>query len=163
MQVHVITDGEDGAAFETMDKVVRRVMSDAQAQNYTLEDIGDAEPAAEWRDQADNEWQLYFVQGEDGEDASLFTVMYADDAEPLIRHTGRLPCKLLAEGAEPKVEVAGDGLITLTFDDGENVNVMKIRTRISAEELADPNTLRLGSDCGDGGSIRVHVEEIDEN
>ena len=66
MQVHVITDGEDGAAFETMDKVVRRVISDAQPQNYTLEDIGDAEPAAEWRDQDDNEWKLYLVQGEDG-------------------------------------------------------------------------------------------------
>ena len=163
MQVHVVTGGEDGAAFETMEKVVRRVMSDAQAQNYTLDDIGDAEPAAEWRDQDDNEWKLYLVQGEDGEDASLFTVMYADDAEPLIRHSGRLACKLLAEGAEPKVEVSGDGLITLTFDDGENVNVMKIRTRISAEELADPNTLRVGADCGDGESIRIHVEEIDEN
>ena len=163
LQVHVVTDGEDGAAFETMEKVVRRVMSDAQPQNYTLEDIGDAESAAEWRDQDDNEWKLYLVQGEDGEDASLFTVKYADDAEPLIHHAGRLPCKLLAEGAEPKVEVAGDGLITLTFDDGENVNVMKIRTRISAAELADPNTLRVGSDCGDGESIRIHVEEIDEN
>ena len=162
MQVHVVRDGEDGDAIETMDTVVRRAMVDGQAENYTLEDIGDADPAAQWQDENDHDWKLYIVYGNDGEDASLYTVMSADGQGPIVHRAGLLHSSLLTEGIEPAVEVDGDGLITLTFDDGENVNVMKIKSQVSAHEIDDLNTLRVGPDCGDAGFIRVRVEEIDD-
>ncbi len=123
--------------------------------------LGDAEPDAQWQDAGGDSRELYIIPGQEGEDASVYMLMQIDvRSEPLVSLVGSIPAHLFADGVEPAVQVDDQGGVTVTFGDGEDVDVLKFRTqmKIVIREGPGPGELEQPIDAG-GISITVTPAE----
>lgn len=164
--MRVFVQQGDGSGTDTeCEKVIERVMRAGGGQALlSTEVLGDAEPDAEWEGADGDSRELYIIPGQAGENANVYMLIHSDVlSDPLLSQVGSIPAGLFGDGVEPAVEVDGEGGVTVTFDDGENVNMLKFRTQIeiAVGEGPGPDGLDRAFDVG-GISITVTDPEQGE-
>lgn len=129
----VLVQQGDGSGNETeVEEVIKCVIGDGGAHApLSVELLGDAEPDAGWQTADGQIGELYIIPGQEGEAASVYMLIRTEvGSDALLTQVGSIPADLLGDGVEPTVEVDDEGSVTITLDDGENVNVLKFRTKM---------------------------------
>ncbi len=165
-RMEVVVKKDDGSGNDTqLEEVIEHVISDGGGHALlSTEVLGDAEPDAGWQDADGQSRELYIIPGEEGEDAIVYMLIDSDALpDPLVSRIGSIPADLLADGVEPEVEVDDEGGVTITIGDGDNVNVLKFRTKmlLSTDHGPGPRGLDQALDAG-GISITITDTEQDE-
>jgi len=160
MQIEV-RKGDDANTHEDVVRMVRGVRPGLDQTEYTLADLGDAEPLHTWQDARGGSHALYILAGVDGEGSRVFLVSRdGADAEPSVRLICSPQISLLGPGGQPDISVDERGLISIRFDDGQGrAGEIKLRTAVgeSAEDLA-----RAASVATPDGQIKITVQSSDD-
>ncbi|HKQ49046.1 MAG TPA: hypothetical protein VJZ71_13330 [Phycisphaerae bacterium] len=157
-QVHVNVS-DDGTVTENESEVVIRkglnVGADPNAV-YSMDDIGEAQPAHEWTNASGQARSLYLIDTGDGK-IGVFSVTVTAEGTANVRRLAHLPAEAGFDTA-PDVSVDDKDMITLTWGGDEDRRVIKLIDRYSNNpaDLANP----LSLDTPDGEiKVKVHVEE----
>lgn len=157
-----VTAGDDQTEDVEVAKVVRKRISGEAAREYTLDDLGDAEPVKSWSDATGTSYDLYTIVQKDGDWQFFITSQTVEDEEPDVRQVARIPTTILPANSEPTIEIGDDGMLTLKLNNGEGEErVMKVMIRRGNEDspsLGD-RPIKLRTHAGD--EITIKVDQID--
>lgn len=150
----------DGTDEKEVCKVIRKVRTGLPESTFSLDDLGDAEPLAEWTDQAGNDNELYILPTEEGTGSRIFFVTYFEDSDPEVRLAGSPRMQLVGEGIDTLVQVSDNGTVSITVDDGSG-EVRQIKLRIAMGDSFDemPHDIRVQTS---DGAIKVRVTSVDD-
>jgi hypothetical protein len=160
-RIEVTARGDGTEDHEVVKVAKRRIMTSSIRLDYTLDDLGDAKPYKQWTDEQDRLNALYLLPVEKGEGSRIFLVTTEQDEEPKVNLVCATPRSLLEEGIEPDIQIGADGMVTITFDNGEGeVQVMKamIKHLAPGEEL--PGNLAVETPDGE---IKITIERIGDD
>lgn len=150
----------DGNETEEVVKAVRSTRMGVPESNFDLDDLGDAEPLAEWTNQAGEDNELYILASEEGSGSRIFFVTYPEYGDPEVRLAGSPPMQLVGEGIDTQVQVSDNGTVSITVDDGSG-NVRQLKLRFAMGDSADDLPCDVRVQTSDG-AIKVRVTSIDE-
>jgi len=159
-KVRVVQD-RDGGKNITESVMVRGHGPAGPESEYSLEDIGDAQPAKTWTDSAGLMNEIYIVPAAKGDGAQVFYVSAIDTPEMRIHRLAEPQGQWFGEGVTHDVSVTDDGVITLRAqfpDGGEEVMKLKFRsrTRIGKDEPIDEKGVRVETP---DGKVKIKIEE----
>ena len=170
-QVRVTKTSEldDGTAIENVEAVRKLCMNIAETE-FTLDDLGDAEPVKAWTDKAGTSHELYLLPREDAKGSEVLIASTKEDEEPVVRRLAVAPWLSTESDVEPAIEVDENGLVTIEFDDGQGrVQVMKLMVISAEQDEHDLADLMKQSGCGpikidrSEGRIQIKVETVEED
>lgn len=159
---------DDGMSVQReVQKKVRITADGAEADaNYTLDDLGDAEPIHFWTDADGIDRELYMLPAEEGEGSVFYLATYADDESVTVRKlavASHIDANLVVD---PEVSVDEDGTMTLKLDDGQGrIAVMKFRIREAggdtptAPDVAVPGAGMI--DIQPSGQVKIKLDHND--
>lgn len=157
-QVAIRKSGE--GTEEEVCKVIRKVGTGLPESSYTLDDLGDAEPLAEWTNQTGQDNELYILPTEDGTGSRIFFVTYPEGGDPEVRLVASPSIQLVGEGLDTQVQVSDNGTVSIAVNDGSD-EVCQLKLRIAMGDIADevPNDVRVQTS---DGAIKVRVTPIED-
>ncbi len=159
-QVKVVHEG-DGTHDEDVVRMIRRRADAADAQTqYSVADLGDAEPYADWTDERGAINEVFLLPSEDGEGTAIFLATTPEGAEePTVRLVATPPIDMLAGEVEPEVTFE-DGVLSISFDDG-NGRGGEIKLRI--QRNAGDDALADGLDIATpDGKVKIKMAQPGE-
>lgn len=138
-------------------RMVRGVRPGLDQTEYTLDDLGSAEPLHTWQDARGGRHEVYILPGVDGEGSRVFLVSRDEaDSEPSVRLIASPQISLLGLDGQPDVSVDEQGLISIRSDDGQG-RAGEIKLRIAAGESAE-DLARAASVATPDGQIKITVQ-----
>ncbi|MCH7702445.1 MAG: hypothetical protein IID37_12240 [Planctomycetes bacterium] len=150
----------DGTDEREVCKVIRKVRKGLPESTFSLDDLGDAEPLAEWTNQAGDDNELYILSAEEGSGSRIFFVTYPEGGDPEVRLVGSPSIQLVGEGLDTQVQVSDNGTVSIAVNDGSD-EVCQLKLRIAMGDIADemPQNIRVQTS---DGAIKVQVAPIDD-
>lgn len=159
-----VTTGDDQTEDVEVAKVVRKCSPADAIQQYTLDDLGDAQPVKSWFDADGTAYDLYTIVQKDGDWQFYVASQSVKGEEPVVRQVGRVPTTVLPADSEPTIDVGDDGTLTITLktDDGqERVLKLLMRQGDADSPTEDGRQIRLRTHAGD--EIKVDIDQIGED
>ncbi len=143
---------EDGAAMPPLPEM--------PMLEYTLADLGDAEPVSQWTDAEGLTYEMYVLPTEDAGGSRLFLVAPGEGGAEEVMFLTALPFDLLAGDGTPEFTMDDDGLMTLTFTDADG-GTRVIKTQIVREGAGGVLPHPINCDMPDG-AIEINIEVVEE-
>lgn len=160
-QVNVVVD-EEGVHNEDVVRMVRRPAGAPEAETqYSIQDLGDAEPYAEWTEEDGATNQVFLLPTEDGAATEIFLATAPPEAaEPTVRLVATPPINMLSSEAAPEVTFE-DGVLSISFDDGNGRDgEIRLRIRHGADGEAPSDRLDIATP---DGRVRIKMQGPSED